>query len=1418
MAGTNPSLVVKIGANIDALKAALQLGQSELIKTAAGAQALAGSLNGQKLEQSALQMAVAIKAVGGATTLSTAEAKKADAIFTAWLEKAAKQSKAVPPELAKIAAETKTVATETKKAEDAHTSWFATIAGGTAVGHLLGSALEKGVAMGLHALEGIAEKIGELAMLGSRELGIEKAFKRLTGQVGMSAVAVLEDLKVATHGTVEESDLMIRVNENLAAGMNLTEKQYKTLASGAFALAKATGKDVKDAFDTMSDAMLTGRTRAVALLTGKIDLTKAEEDYAKKLGVTREELTSEGKIEAAREAIVNKVAGAVERLGVQTDGLGTKVKQVKVWWKDFEDELGKAIAGSPVLIGFLNDVGGALTKAFGVGREEAVKKLAWAVDELAIDLIGLVASVAPVVGAVGTEFNAIQVLFRNVMQVIDLTLLGVKTLALAGLEAADAVTPGGAFIERQQKLRSEMAALVLAIDERKKALKEDKQAEDDWWNLGQRLGQQMSEMQAKLAANRRTFEEHTEAVEQNADALGDDRDKFVNAGLAAEDHAKKLKAVMESGRGLTTAFETMFARGASGEAMFKALGGKAASLQAAFDELGEDVPEQFAWVVQTFKEMGQQIERDKTIETAMKALTDFNRKNLEEMVKDTEALATKQREALNKAFIGNAAVAEKAQSDITAMTVKEVEARIKFVQDEMKQVELGYTKGRDSYKNLQRELLRLEAERYNASLRLVDDDITKRKSGLDKNASNYKLSLDALAALEKKAKDEALRTWKERLDGYQAQTKTFIERAGGWMSSLGSVFANINSDLGQTMQILGNAFTIIGDKGKSMGDRITAGFAAAAGVINQYATGTVLAAVATGALSGAMAGQAIATLAHIGATTALGSAFMGVGAVVGALIGAYGALRAEQAAAAAEAEKAQKSYEGLKKQLMSLMGTTDDLAAVAAVLGDVTENGQDLAEVIKYLDTYNFSGTARLDYFADAWEKFQALQKDLLKTVTEGYKLASQELLDYMAVAAKTSGELAKTAREYYLSQLGGAATGLTAMFEGLGKAASASAQAAAVKMHIAAGMTEDAAKKAASSIVGIFVKSQVQATGLASAIAGTFGEMIARGASFREALAAIQGPLDTMRKQLQLTGLQGGAAFENLSRMSEIANGEITGPLTDAISGANAALQGLHNSGILNQEIFSGIAMSATDAYNQIIAQGADGQAALMMMQPTLQTIWKLQQDFGYEVDATTQALLDQAVASGLVGEAQMTDAQKQTAALEGIQDAVEQLVVLFGGTLPDAIGKTTQAAVSAASTIDGRMQTLISRDWSLDVQVNYDDPGFDPSANSSGMASGGVVYAAGGWQTKGSDIVPAMLTPGERVLTVAQNYDYENRMRSGSSAAQAPATVNITIQALDPVGLKKVVEREVVPLLVSAYRRNVNGARTDTRKELVE
>ena len=1403
-------LAVTITANIDALKAALALGQQELIKTAAGAQALSGSLNGQKLEQSALQMAVAIKATGGAVTLTAAEAKRADAAFTAWFEKAAKRGAEIPADLKKVADETKAVAKATEdvakatgEANTAHKGWFATIAGGTAVGTLIAEGLAKAGEIAIDVFKEVAHWLTEITLQGSKELGIEKAFNRLTGQVGMDAKKLLKDLQTGTHGTIEEMELMIRVNENLAAGMNLTTDQYKTLAAGAFALSKATGKDVKESLDKMNDAMLTGRTRAVAMLTGKIDLAQAEADFAKKLGVTADQLTSEGKIEAAREVIVKKVGEAVDRLGVQTDGLGTKVKQAQVAWKDFQDELGKVIAGSPVLMTLVTNIGEALSKAFGVGKEEAVKRLGMAVDQLAISAVGLAVAVAPVVGAIGTEFNAIQVLFRNVMQVVDLTLLGVKTLALAGLEAADAVTPGGAFIAQQQRLRSEMGRLVIAIDERKAALAEDKKAEDEWWNLGERMQAQLRQLQAKMEESRRTFKDHKDAstehgaaVDSDTEALKKNTAAFVDNGKAAEEHAKKVKSAVEAGRELATAFQQMFARGASGDEMFKALGGGAAGLQKTFDELAMEVPADFKWIVDAFRDMGQQIERDKTIKTAMENLTAANRSALEKMVADTQALAGKQREALNKAFTGNLDVQIKAAGDME-----------KFEQDSL-------------------------AKR----LRLVHTDMEARRNALNENSSNYAAALKTVDQLEEAAAQEATRSWQEHVQDVEQSVQGYGDIFGKALAGVPDIIAQALTGGGGIGNAVGAIFSkLTGDIGaKLFSGSSGLGQSLAQGAVNLFGGnigGKIAGALpaigsAFGGIVNAMTqstNRAVSTLGQAGSWAmqgaAIGSIIPGIGTAVGAAVGAIaGAVKGLL-------NNAGKKTNDLRDEYIKSMGGFDKLAEAARKAG-VELNSASTFQTAKTEEQFK-KAAAELDA---KLKKYAEDRAKLMQEVMAGERLATKALLDEMEAAVKGSGEAAKEAKAYFAATLKTAAAGLTQMFAGL-EAASTKADermlAAKKKaLETATGAQKDALQKevemlerAAKEGLHVYIGSQAQAEGLAGAIAGTFAKMRENGATFREALAAIKGPLDALRKQLELTGYTGGGAFENLSRLGQMASDEVTGPLMDAIDGANQALIGLANSGLMNQDTFAAMAVTATNAYQQIIAQGVDGQTALQMMQPTLQTIWEMQQQFGYAVDDTTQAMIDEAVAAGTVGTAHMSAAERTAKSMERVAVVMEAVARKMGVDLPEAAEAGARRINDAFSQVDPTVPPPWN-DWGappeLTFEYSYEQVGEGPPG-TGGMASGGVVYAAGGWTTKGSDIVPAMLTPGERVLTVGQNYDYENRMRTGGASA-SPVNVNVTIQALDPVGLKQVVEREVVPLLVSAYRRNVNGARTDTRKELVE
>lgn len=107
--------------------------------------------------------------------------------------------------------------------------------------------------------------------------------------------------------------------------------------------------------------------------------------------------------------------------------------------------------------------------------------------------------------------------------------------------------------------------------------------------------------------------------------------------------------------------------------------------------------------------------------------------------------------------------------------------------------------------------------------------------------------------------------------------------------------------------------------------------------------------------------------------------------------------------------------------------------------------------------------------------------------------------------------------------------------------------------------------------------------------------------------------------------------------------------------------LAALANVGLLDAEMFSGLARQVGDTFATLIAQGYDGNQVMLLMQPTLQTLWELQRRFGWQVDETTQALLDQAAQAGLVGDQHREAMDRVASALERVAGLLERLV---GGT----------------------------------------------------------------------------------------------------------------------------------------------------------
>lgn len=287
-----------------------------------------------------------------------------------------------------------------------------------------------------------AEALKEISIEGSKVADVEHNFNRLSLSAGQLGETLLGTLKTGTHGTITDFELMKSVNDNLAAGVKLTGAQYNDLATGAFNLAQAKGMEVKDAFDKINDALLTGRVRGVQYLTGKIDMANAEDVYAKKLGTTSERLTADEKLEAARAAILDRVRASTERLGAQQDGLDEKVAQVAVTWANFQEDLGKTVATSPVVLQAFDDISNILSEAFGGDKEAAIENIVHAIEK--------VATVGVDVVKVGVEIVEFFVEWKDVLEPLVIT-LGAYYTAVYTVEVATkawgvaSATTGGAI-------------------------------------------------------------------------------------------------------------------------------------------------------------------------------------------------------------------------------------------------------------------------------------------------------------------------------------------------------------------------------------------------------------------------------------------------------------------------------------------------------------------------------------------------------------------------------------------------------------------------------------------------------------------------------------------------------------------------------------------------------------------------------------------------------------------------------------------------------------------------------------------------------------------------------------------------------------------------------------------------------------
>lgn len=297
----DPSLVVRVAANLAELKRNLSEGKNQVETTTAAMQRLSSSFQGDKIIQAAHNVTAAVNQIGGASKLTEAEQARVNRTVEAALEKYRALGTEAPRALQELAA-------ATRSAEKPLISMSGILQGVVAGASAAVTArlLSAGSALASFGAESIAR--------GAQMQSLGASFERLAGGAEQARY-MLNFLRTGALGLVDDMSLMQSSNKAMLLGLGLSATQMGELARTATVLGRAMGQDATKSLDDLITAL--GRSSPMILdnlgLTVKVG--EANEKYAQILGKTSAELTDAEKKQAFMNAAMDAARVKVEELG-----------------------------------------------------------------------------------------------------------------------------------------------------------------------------------------------------------------------------------------------------------------------------------------------------------------------------------------------------------------------------------------------------------------------------------------------------------------------------------------------------------------------------------------------------------------------------------------------------------------------------------------------------------------------------------------------------------------------------------------------------------------------------------------------------------------------------------------------------------------------------------------------------------------------------------------------------------------------------------------------------------------------------------------------------------------------------------------------------------------------------------------------
>lgn len=1138
-----------------------------------------------------------------------------------------------------------------------------------------------GVALG--AVTAITGAIVALGVHGSEIDDVTAGFQRLAGGT-QQATDILDAMRAGVVGTIDDMKLMTDANHLLATGAVTSADDFGTLTEAARVLSREGFGTMQDMIQGVSRAMETGRSRRLALMGVTVDTKGAEQAYAKSLGITAADLSTDQKLHADRQAILAALNKTVKEAGDQELSFAEKINSTKVAIENWFNALSGAIAQSPVLSTALDGIKEAFNAAFGGDSQNLINEIVDLVEQFADKFVGAASTLVTVVGAIGKEFIALHVVLGDAAQIIDGVALAFEYLALGIAKALNIASFGKAFNDDIARINGNIDSLLDRMKQRGDALQKDKDAEKAWDDATKKVADTLDSVKGKLDDQLAKDEAFRAALSREGAVLGETNLQLAANGRAHEDGSEKTTAHQKAVEKL---LETLTGGGQKVGVVvdaFKQLTDAQkndmdvqAQMIPIIDHLlatHQKVPQVLSDYVQQaveFRDITDQMSAAQLIEDGLtlkqikdaKAMGDSEAdiarqygvtvqalkeatewlQTLDDIRKTTheEALARQKQEveAANKAAEEiNKSIASQVDAYIKAKEAEEdadlggVDAAVRAADRKLENEKAAIYKELQADSEFRRQRLQQAQDEHDREVALAQgtsDDVVAilHKMG--------RLTQDELQEATDKAKaeyetlrDSGVASWDDIKAAYQRYVDALKAQEGSTefeklLGKMNAGLQTLQSDFTALAQVSGNTFGgIVKDIAQMVGE-----MKLAADSVKNFQD-----AQQQGNTAGEIGGVVGMGTAFLGATAPNANTGTGKGQAEGALSGA--ASGAEIGALAGPIG----------------MGVG---AAVGAVVGFIRNLGPSAAEL---------AGRKTEATFEQSFGGFEPMLAAVGKAYVATGKTSEQAQADVKALldAEKQGPEVA----QQWIDKINGVVNAAKqlgpegeAAAKQFGDAFKVPADALAALSDTSKKYTDDQKNQLQEIANATMPHTAAAAAAMASSVVADFGAMLKNGVSFQQAVSDISPSVGELSTIFSKTGQTGGEAFDQIKGFVDLASDSIAGPALTSTQNLIAGMKTLDTMGLGNKETFSGLANQIGQTFTTLTGEGKDGNTVLVAMRDQIQTVWEEQQKYGFTLDDTTQKLVDQATQQGIVGP-KMEDVNKQLLdVLNKINDTLQSM-----------------------------------------------------------------------------------------------------------------------------------------------------------------